>query len=124
MSEDKSDVTNVTAVQIISNGYAATLKFTNVENAGNNRDIPALSYKEVSNAWIPWCDSEAQFPSRHMKIEAANLTYYIWQQGNSIRCTRDGWQSSAPTIGGNSGIRQKVNWTIGVDGSITQFRES
>ncbi len=116
-------MSDVTGLQRISNGYAATVEFTNVEHAGNNRQITALTNKEVGNAWIPWCNNKEEFKKKHMKIEAANLTLYIWQQGRSIRCTRDGWQENAPSIGGDSNIAQSVYWTIGENGSITQFKE-
>lgn len=107
----------------ISNAYSAAVKFTNVENAGHNQTIAPLTNVSAGNAWIPWCDSKEAFDKKHMKIESTNLSLYIWQQGETIRCTIDGWQENAPNIGGDSDSNQSVYWTIGADGKITQFAE-
>jgi hypothetical protein len=115
----------VTGLQRISNAYLGSLTFTNAENGVNNRTINPHTSVSVGNTWIPWCESKDEFKEKHIKIESKDkdLTYYIWQQGDSIRCTRDGWQDSAPSINGNSKTSQSVYWDISSKGIITQYAE-
>ena len=113
----------VTGLQRISNAYLGSLKFTNTEHGGNNRTINTYTSVNVGNTFIPWCDNKDEFHKKHLKLVSNDLTYYMWQQGDSIRCTRSGWQDNAPSIGGNSKTSQSVYWTISSKGIITQFAE-
>lgn len=117
-------MSDVTGLHYISNLYAGEIRFTNTEYEYNNRKIESLTTMEVGNAWIPWCDSEDQFPAHHMKIEAQNLTLYVWQSGPDIRYSHDGWSANAPRIPGNSDIGQSVVWVLDADGKLTQTRKA
>jgi hypothetical protein len=111
---------SVTGLQYITNLYPAQLAFKNTEASGNNRTIAAWAEISVGNAWIPWCTSAAQFASHHMVVSFAGLSFYVWQQDSTIRCTRDGWVEEAPAIAGNPAVGQSVAWVLDAGGQLTQ----
>ena len=111
---------DVTGLQVIVNLYAADITFTNSEHSGNNRRIASMTTGNVGNAWIPWCDSAAQFPAHHMRIESGDLNFFVWQHGPTIRYSRDNWSADAPSIPGNAGVGQSVAWALDANGQLTQ----
>ncbi len=76
--------------------------FINLENSGNNREIGNRQTRSVGNCWIPWCNRTNEFPHHHIEIIDTNsetVLWYIWQQGNTVRVSRTGFEQSDPMPG-------------------------
>jgi hypothetical protein len=56
---------------------------------GNNAEALPGQDVSVSNCWIPWCGKQQDFAAHHIQIQAEDVLWYVWQNGNYVRiCAR------------------------------------
>lgn len=82
-------MSRVTGIQYIQNDSDSQVTFTNHEDSGNNRLVPATRRVGVGNAWVPWReDDQVDMVVKRMVVKAEDGTfeYTIWQHGEHIRC--------------------------------------
>ena len=118
-------MSNITAVQNLTNCYGSTVTFANTENDGNKRTVVSGTQMDVGNAWIPWCDNADSFGSHHMSVTSADgrLNYALWQSGGAIYYTNNGAYSDQPNVLYGA-IGLGVVLTVWSDGSMAMSRQA
>lgn len=109
----------VTGVTNFTNDIGFLIDFVNVEassNDVNNFQIANNTTQAVSNAWVPWANTEDDFPNHHFRISNSNTNATlasVWQTGGHVRFSigDDGWtqcSSSNELIG----VGASINLTL------------
>lgn len=96
----------VTSIQDVFNASDKNIMFINTEFSGNNAKILNGMDVNVNNCWIPWCTREEDFASHHLQIQndEGRVLWYIWQNGDHVRASKEGFSPDAPAINGVSAV--------------------
>ena len=111
--------TSLTGIQNFTNNIGVTIDFVNLDptsNNVNNRQIETNTTTAVSNAWVPWADSNDDFTSNNKQMKISNSTTndilaQVWQSGDWVYYSLNGagWSANASHL---SGIGKSINLTL------------
>ncbi len=95
----------VTAVKTIINRTNDLIEIYKREDPNDSVTIlPNSSAQE--DIWIPWVVNMDDFNKKTIEIKYvdSNKIFYIWQNGDKVRYSKDGWENPGKAIPGDSQV--------------------
>lgn len=99
---------SVTGITQVINYSGLTLQLRNLENGDDNVTVLPGDNAASIDIWVDWARSSEEYASHHLIVRMGNapeVTFYIWQEGNSLRYSTDNkWQSNGQVVPGDSEV--------------------
>lgn len=119
-------ITEIKRVRNDSDVYTAVKNMEN-SSTNNNPTVPPGQTK-LCAIWVPWCWAPDQWKGHHINVgfivsptdgTPANWSYFIWQHGEYIRYSKDGyWHYPSEWVPGEAGVSGRRTLVINADRSI------